>query len=83
MLCFAAELTAPFIGAWFYTKDAQVSPSGVPEGEGQGRDRAAVASAVGGQLQAGGDTELPRHRGGGQQPGQKSAGSARRLRSGQ
>lgn len=38
---------------------------------------------LGGQLQAGGDTELPRHRGGGQQPGQKSAGSARRLRSGQ
>lgn len=46
--------------------------------ESHGEDWAAVASAAGGQLQAGGDAELPRHRG----CGQDSAGGVRRLRSG-
>lgn len=47
--------------------------------DGLGRDWVAES---GWQLQAGGDTQLPRHGGCGQQPGQgKSAGRVHRLRS--
>lgn len=71
--CFSAVLTALF-RVCFYTTDAKFHPvkshRGIRGGpDGQERDQAA---ATGGQLQAGGDTELPRNKAGGSSQREKS-----------